>query len=500
MTSVLTREEMQQADRIAIEEVGIPSLVLMEVAGRAVADAAEECASGRPVLALAGTGNNGGDAVVAARHLRERDVDVTLVVLGTEDKLSDDCRAQLQMADRLGLTAEYLSGRPATLELPSLLARHPVVIDGMFGTGLGRAIEGWRREVIEIVRGSEAQVVAVDLPSGIDANTGAVQGAAFFAEVTVTFQFPKLGQLLFPGRAHCGALRVADIGIPPSRVREMGPLCELLTDDLIGQACPPRAADTHKGTYGHLLVVAGTPDRPGSSLLAGRAALRTGAGLVTIASSDAAVARIAPVLDELMGLSLGDRIEVAPILEALERRTALAIGPSLDLTADFVRALLEGAQVPAVVDAGAVTPLGSDLGWMKARSFPTVLTPHPGEMARLIDGDSHAVQQDRIGVARAVAERSGAFVVLKGASTVVVSPDGRVGITTRGNAGMASGGMGDALTGVIGALLAQGVEPELAARTGVQLHGAAGDRAAAKVGEPSLVASDLIRSLPEVLS
>jgi NAD(P)H-hydrate epimerase len=496
MTTILTRAQMQAADRIAIEEVGIPSLVLMEVAGRAVADVTEARALGRPVLSLAGTGNNGGDAVVAARHLKERGLDVTLVVLGDEAGASPDMAAQLGMARALGITPEVLDGKQAALELGALVERHPVVIDGMFGTGLTRPIEGWRAEAIEIVDAANAEIVAVDVPSGVDADTGAILGVAFHADATVTFQCPKFGHLLFPGRAHAGALTVVDIGIPPSRLADVSPFGEVIADDVVRDAWAPRAIDTHKGTYGHLLVVAGAPDRPGAMLLAGRAALRAGAGLVTVASDAETIRRTACAFDELMGRSLGDAITAGAVLEALKGRTALAIGPSLAPDPTLVREILSNAGVPAVVDAGAVISLGPDPSWLKSRAFPTILTPHPGEMAKVLGTDNAAVQRDRVGVARVLARSTGAHVVLKGASTVVASPDGRVGVALRGNAGMATGGTGDVLTGIIGALLAQGVDAELAARAGVQAHAWAGDRAAAKLGEAQLVASDLIASLP----
>jgi ADP-dependent NAD(P)H-hydrate dehydratase / NAD(P)H-hydrate epimerase len=495
MTTILTRAQMQAADRIAIEEVGIPSLVLMEVAGRAVADVAESRADKRRVVALAGTGNNGGDAVVAARHLKERGADVTLVVLGDEAGASRDMAAQLAMARALGIVAVVLEGQRAVVEIERF-ARRSLLIDGIFGTGLTRPIDGWRADAIQIADASAAEVVAIDVPSGIDADTGAVFGVAFHAAATVTFQCPKYGHVLFPGRAHTGELTIADIGIPQSRLEGVSPYGEVIEDAIVSEAWPVRALDTHKGTYGHLLVIAGAPDRPGAMLLAGRAALRAGTGLVTVASDAETIRRTACTFDELMGRSLGDAITARAVIDALEKKTALAIGPSLEPDPRVVREILTHAAVPVVVDAGAVVALGADPSWLASRTYPTILTPHPGEMAKILGGDTNAVQSDRVGVARAVAQTTGAYVVLKGASTVVASPDGRVGIAVRGNAGMATGGAGDVLTGIIGALLAQGVEPELAARAGVQAHAWAGDRAAAKSGEARVVASDLIAELP----
>jgi hydroxyethylthiazole kinase-like uncharacterized protein yjeF len=506
MSTVLSRAQMQAMDRIALDLVGIPAPVLMEVAGRAVADAAEELhddAGAGLLLVLAGVGNNGGDAVVAARHLSERGLPVVLAVLGDEARFSPDLVAQLRMASALGLEAAVLSGEGAAEALSELLAEASVVVDGLLGTGLDRAVEGPLRDAIERVNASPAAVVSVDLPSGLDADTGQVLGAAITAAVTVTFQFAKLGLLQYPGRELAGQIRIADIGIPPSRLEDVEPFAEVIDDDVIAEAFPPREADSHKGTYGHLLVVGGSPARPGAALLAGRAALRAGAGLVTLGADAVTLSRLGPALDELMGLELGERqLDPAAVLAALEGRDALVIGPALAPDAglgSLLREVLPAARLPVVLDAGALAALGAEPGWLEARPFPTVLTPHPGEMARLLGLDAAAVQRDRVGLARRLAESAGVHVVLKGAGTVVASPDGTVAITTRGNAGMATAGMGDVLAGLTGALLARGLEPGLAAQAGVQLHARAGDLAAAARGPTTLVASDLFAHLPAAL-
>lgn len=501
MPALLTRAQMQAMDRLAIDQLGIPALVLMEVAGRAVADAvwALYRDDPLPVLALAGSGNNGGDAVVAARHLRERGVPVRLLVIGEPGALSPDLEVQLAIARGLGLDAAFASGTFAAEALVVESDGAGYAIDGLFGTGLSRPVAGEHLQVIEALNLSELRVVAVDVPSGLDADTGQVLGAAVVAEVTVTFQFAKIGLLLHPGRDFAGEIQVVDIGIPPSRLPAVGARVELLTDGVIGEALPPREPDAHKGTFGHLLVVAGIPDRPGAALLTGRAALRAGAGLVTIASDRETVARLAPAFDELMGRVVGvERLDPDQILEALERCHALAIGPSLlpdDHLKAVLRRVLTEARVPAVLDAGALAALGTDHGWLDERRAATILTPHPGEMGKLMGLDGKAVQSDRLAVAQRLAASSGAHVVLKGAATVIASPDGSAAVSARGNPGMATGGTGDVLTGVIGALLAQGVAPGLAARAGVQLHARAGDLAVEEVGEVGLVASDVLRFL-----
>ena len=509
MQPVLTRAQMRAIDRHTIDVVGLPALVLMETAGRAVAEATEELLDrvdsslddAPAVLCLAGTGNNGADAVVAARHLRERGHEVTVMVLGAEADLSPDLGTQLQIANALGLETIAAEGISAPDRVMDALRGHSVIVDGLFGTGLSRPIEGWRRRVIEVLEASPQFVVAVDIPSGVDADTGQVFGEAVTADITVSFQFAKLGQLLYPGRARCGELRITDIGIPMSQLRLVAPqTAGLIEDDTLQAAMPPRAPDSHKGSFGHLLVVAGAPDRPGAALLSARAALRAGVGLVTLGSDAETIRRLSPSLIEVMGLSLGEeQLEPERLKNALEGRSAAIIGPSLNPTLETKEMLKESLStslLPVVLDAGALSALGGDLGWLRGRQGATVLTPHPGEAARLLGLDTAAaVQEDRPRAALELAKRSGTYVVLKGASTLVADPQGALVLTRRGNAGLATAGTGDVLAGIIGALLAQGVEPGLAARAGVELHGLAGDRAAEAVGQRALIASDLIRYL-----
>jgi len=503
MIPVLTAEQMRTLDQTAIEHVGIPSMVLMETAGKAVADSVSRLLQAepddRPVLALVGYGSNGGDAVVAARHLENQGYEVTLALLGDPDEAKGDLAAQLAIAERLELPALTLFDDITDENIETLLIDHSVVVDGIFGTGLGRPVEGLPGQVIRLLNDADNSVVAIDLPSGICADTGQVLGIAVEASATVTFALPKLGHVVHPGRSHAGEVEVVDIGIPYQLIEAIEPAASLIDDDEITDAVPPREANSHKGSYGHLLVVAGSPDRPGAALLASRAALRVGTGLVTLGSDDETIRRVAGALDALMGLSLGELLPRSEaVLKALETRTALAIGPSLapsDALETLLRDVVEVARVPVVLDAGALDVLGPDPRWLAARHFAPVLTPHPGEMARVLRADTAAIQADRIGAARRLADMTGAVVVLKGASTVVAEPDGSVGILTAGNPGMATAGTGDVLTGIIGGLLAQGVAANLAARAGVALHAAAGDRAAELAGVVRLNAPDLIEQL-----
>ena len=503
MVHLLTAEQMREMDRATIEDLGVPSMVLMETAGRAVAVAArelaEQTAGDGSVLLLVGLGNNGGDAVVAARHLANADVPVTLAIAGDPGRARGDLAAQLAIADKISLPTVTVHEDMADDDLDELVALHDVLVDGLFGTGLSRPVGGLPARLIDAVHRVAPPVVAIDIPSGVDADSGRVLGCAIEADITVTFAWPKIGHAVFPGRELCGDLRVVDIGIPNLLLERIEPAAEIVGPFEVDAAFPPRAEDAHKGAYGHLLVVAGTPDRPGSALLASRAALRVGTGLVTLGSDDETVRRLAPALEALMGQSLGHgAIDAGRLLEAVEERTALALGPSLvpgPALEALLRRVLIDAKVPVVLDAGALGALGADPSWLGARTFPTVLTPHPGEMARIVGCDTAAVQGDRLGVARGVAATTGAVVVLKGASTVIAEPDGRVGIVLAGNPGMATGGSGDVLTGVIGGLLAQGLPAARAARVGAWLHAEAGDRAAAAGGPIRLVASDLLDHL-----
>lgn len=498
MIPLVTGEEMQRLDRAAIDEIGIPALVLMETAGRAVADVVEERidAHGGNVLAVAGSGNNGGDAIVAARHLMNRGVEVTIALCADRGKISKDLAQQLAIAEKLDLPIIEVDHADTFVDL---LAGHEVIADGLFGTGLTRPIEGLQASIIEAINAAGRFVVAIDVPSGIHAETGAVLGVAVEADVTVTFALPKLGLLLYPGRKNAGQTRVADIGIPYSLLEKIGPRAFLIDESILEDAFPPRDPDSHKGTYGHVAIIGGTPDRPGSALLAARAAFRTGAGLVTIGSDDRTIERLAPAFAELMGHSLGPDIDPEKALQMLDRKTALVIGMSLTDSA-MMRRVIERAEAPVVIDAGALDAIGSDPSWLKQRKTAAILTPHPGEAARVAGLDTKTVQADRVKVARNLAEKSGAIVVLKGASTIIAGPSGEISLVSAGNPGMATGGSGDVLAGIIGGLLAQGLDPLLAARGGVYLHAAAGDAAREAKGEASLVASDLIDHLAGVLT
>jgi NAD(P)H-hydrate epimerase len=490
--------EMREIDRIAIQELGIPSLTLMDRAGRAVAEAAEALAAPRGrVVVVAGGGNNGGDGYVAARLLRGAGRDARVLALVPAAHLSPDARAVRDQAERAGVPVDD-GGALAPLEA----GVGDVVVDALLGTGLARAPEGaFARAIerIEAARLAGARVVAVDVPSGLSADTGRAPGACVRADRTVTFALPKRGLVLHPGAALAGEVIVADIGIPPEATRRVPVGCELLTEVEARLLVPPRAADAHKGDAGRVVVVAGSPGKTGAAHLALTGALRGGAGLVTLAARDETFPLALAGRPEAMSLALPGagplaRADLGALLGAASGADALVLGPGLPRgpeTGELVRALVERARVPAVLDADALNALAEHPELLRPFDVPVVLTPHPGEMARLCGTTIDAVQADRIGIAAERARAWNAVVVLKGAGTVVASPTEPPAVVGAGTAGLATGGTGDVLAGLTGALLAGGLGPFAAARAAAFVHARAGELVVRRTGIRGLVAGDL---------
>lgn len=508
---VVTSKEVRELDRLTIQKYGVPGLALMERAGEGVAKALLErfrrSAKGG-VLVVAGKGNNGGDGLVVARHLKKKGVPCEMVLLARKEELSQDAAENLRAY--LRLKGKLFEATPDSLELlGKRLQRNRLVVDAILGTGLKEEVRGLYAEVIAMINACGLPVVAVDLPSGLDGDRGVPLGTAIKAEMTVTLGFPKLGAVIYPGVCYAGEVVVADIGLHPRAVEEVRPQIELLEARDIGWLVPSRDPDTHKGTYGHLVVLAGSRGKTGAAVLACRGAMRVGSGLVTLAAPRSLNEIFASSLVEVMTEPLKEALEeeLEPLTDQdwrrlLDKKTALLFGPGIGLK-DSVRAtlrwLLRNLHIPWVIDADGLNLLAGEIDRLRNAKTPPVLTPHPGEMARLVGLDTAAVNRDRIGVARSFARDHRCYVVLKGARTVVAAMDGRVFINPTGNPGMASGGMGDVLAGILGGLLAQGFRVEDALRLGVFLHGYVGDLVARAKGEIGLIASDVIEGLPEGL-
>ena len=500
---VLDTARMREADRRTIDEIGIPSIALMENAGRAVAGAIEArfaaAARGRPVF-LCGRGNNGGDGLVAARVLAERGAAVAIVLLARGEDVRGDARTNLDVARRLGLPVTEAPDEAAWEACRPDVAAADLVVDALVGTGLRAPLDGLLAAVAGDVNAAGRPVVAVDLPSGLSADTGACIGASVEARVTVTLGAPKIPLVVSPAAERAGEMVVADIGIPSRVVDELGgPRVDLLTDGVVRSWLPVRARDAHKGDHGRIAVVAGSPGKTGAARLAGTGALRSGAGLVTVATPASCVGPVAAV-PEYMTAALPEtesgtaRRTAADVVLALGA-DVVAVGPGLGVGADpraLVRALVERVPVPLVLDADALTALADEPATLALRRDRiTVATPHPGEMARLAGTTVGEVQANRIETARRFAAEHGVHVVLKGARTVIAAPSGAVRVNASGNPGMATGGTGDVLTGAVAAWLAQAVDAAAATALAVHLHGRAGDLAAGRVGEAALVAGDV---------
>jgi len=506
---LLTAEQMRETDRRAIEEIGLSGLVLMEQAGRGTSDLLRERFARLfpgPVLVLAGKGNNGGDGFVVARHLLNAGWQVRTLVLGERERLSGDARTNLEVLLKIGAEVAFV---PAEERLAGELEKQGdclLIVDALFGTGLSSPLAGAAKRAVEWINGSRAQVVAVDMPSGIDATCGAVLGSAVRAQMTVTFGFAKLGQFLYPGAAHVGELRVVDIGLPALLNPSLDQAASLESFESAAGLVPERPRQGHKGRFGHLLVVAGSRGKTGAAVLCAEAGLRGGAGLVTLAGPAAEQPVLAARLTEVMTEPLADHEGhlSLPALEVITRlaegKQALALGPGLgtaDETVELVQRLVVSVPLPLVVDADGLNALAQRPEVLRERPGPpAILTPHPGEMARLTGLSVAEIEANRPQVAGEFARRFGVVLVLKGAGTVTALPDGRLFINSSGNPGLASGGMGDVLTGLVGSLLAQGLAAAEAARLAVFWHGFAADRLARTLGTAGLLAGDLLREIP----
>lgn len=505
LTPLPDAETMRGIDRWAIDERGVEGLELMERAGAGVVRALEQISPDGAVAVFCGAGNNGGDGLVAARLLREAGREVVVICVSDPGRLNGDAKANLQRLP--GPEPVRLDGSPWSGDGGARSYEEAVVaIDALLGTGFQGAPREDVAAAIEAIGALAVPVVSVDVPSGVDASTGEVAGAAVRATVTVTFHAAKPGLWIRPGKAHAGRVEVLDIGIP----RGVPADCEIgLIDGSVLEALPRRGADSTKFSSGHVLVAGGSPGLTGAPAMAARAAMRAGAGYVTACVP----ASVQPILasggtPELMTRGLADDgrgltvASVAAVLEASARGGAIALGPGLgrrEGAVAFARMLAHEARVPIVLDADGLNAHAGLLGKLAGRRAATVLTPHAGELGRLLDMDSDEIEARRLAHARGAAAQAGAVLVLKGDDTLVADPDGRVAVSPGASPALATAGTGDVLSGVIAALLAQGLDAFTAAAAGVRLHALAGVEAARRLGAPEgVIASDVIEALGAV--
>lgn len=495
-----TKQISREIDRRTIEEFGVPGVVLMENAGRAVASVIlAEYPSAKKMAVICGAGNNAGDGFVIARHLISSGKEVSVHIAQKKQRYKGDAKTNLDSLLEIGAPVKELEGK-----LPRIKDTD-VIVDAIFGTGLDRDVGGFYERLIKFINRQSARRVSVDIPSGLDADTGQPLGAAVRADVTITFAPAKLGMCIYPGIDYAGKLRVADITIP--KLLEENIPFELLTFKSCRGLIKKRAADSHKGTYGHLLVLAGSPGKSGAAVLCADAALRAGSGLVTLGVPDSISAAVEEKTTEVMSVSLKDSKDGTfhpdaheEVLRELEgKKTALAVGPGISTSrsaGEFLEKVITQCEVPITIDADALNIISKNPEILKKTKVPAVITPHPGEMARLCGMRTKQVQDDRVGVSTRFSKEYGCYVVLKGARTVVSTPGGEVFINPTGNSAMATAGTGDVLTGIIGGLAAQGYDYLQSCLLGVFLHGHAADLLLEETGTAGFTASEISRKIP----
>lgn len=504
MIPVLTSRQMRAADAAAIRS-GIASRTLMENAAAAlVEEALAAFPDWRRVVVACGPGNNGGDGLAAARLLRESGVSVSLFSLTDPSRYRGDAAENLALARESGLEPSSLARRRGIRELTEALGDTDGVVDALFGTGLSRALTGRAANVVEAIDSAGIPVVAADVPSGLSSDSGDLPGPSIRASLTVAFAAPKLCHVFPPARERCGRVVVREIGIPTAALARQGSRVRLVEREDAARLFPARPLDTNKADFGRLAVIAGSRGKAGAAVLAARGALRAGAGLVTIFCPASIEGAVVGALPEAMTRALPDRNgALVPEAARLLRRSlkgfdAAVVGPGLS-TEEGVREVLRqllGLSLPLVCDADALNAFAGEPAAFTRRA-PTVLTPHPGEAARLLSIQSEDVQADRLDAATRLARKSRSVVVLKGAGTLTATPAGRVSVNPTGTPLLSTAGSGDVLAGALGALLASGLAPEDAAIGAVYLHGAAAERLALRLGDAGLLAGELADALPE---
>ncbi len=509
---LVTRDEMRELDRATIEEYGTPGLVLMERAGQGVMRAIQArygSLAGLRCAVVAGRGNNGGDGYVVARRLRGHGADVSVFTTALPAELSGDAHLNYARYEALGARVRHLATEHDLSRLGAVLDDCDLVVDALLGTGFRGAVRGPMARVIERVNASPAFVIAVDVPSGLDADSGTVGGPAVAADLTVTFGCAKIGCYVDPGRGLCGDIEVVDIGIAAGALAAVPETYQLIDAAAAARLLPRREPADHKGRFGRLLVIGGSAGLTGAVAMAGEGALRAGGGLVTVALPRSLQDTLAAKLTEVMTLALpetGRRTisvrAVDEILAAAERADAVAIGPGISReleTAELVRYIVHELEKPIVLDADGLNAFEGRAPELARSRAELILTPHVVEMARISGLDPRAVETERLDLPGRFAGEIGHVVLLKGSPSVVGAPVAPTVLSSRGNPGMATAGSGDVLTGVILGLLGQGLVPREAAALGMFVHARAGDLAAGRLGEHGMIAGDILAEVPAVL-
>jgi len=507
---VLTSKQMKEIDRVAIEEMGILGPTLMENAGLQIFQNIQKRfleLNKEKIVIVAGKGNNGGDGFVVARHIFNHGADPVVLLLASKNEVKGDAAVNLKIADEIGIKIhEVRSPKDLNLQKGKILMA-TLLVDAIFGTGLTKPAEGLYVKVIELINKSKAYTIAVDIPSGLSSDTFQIIGPCVKADLTVTLAAPKISHVFPPAEEYIGELEVADISIPSFLFDKDDLKLEFVEEKTVVPYFKKRQRDAHKGTYGHLFILSGSLGKTGAAVMAGKAALKMGAGLVTVGTPESCLPIVARSMDELMTEPLPETPEKTLSSEALDRvlillngKDALLIGPGISThpsTAEFVLSLIPKIKIPAVIDADALNILASKPEIIKSLRKPAVLTPHPGEFARLLNISTKEVMEKKLELVPQFAAEYGVYLVLKSYRTLTAAPDGKVYVNPTGNPGMATAGSGDVLSGMIASMIIQEKNLLEAILAAVYIHGLSGDLGVEKLGEKPLVAGDIIRYLPK---
>jgi len=501
---VCSVEKMRLMDKTAIDKYGISDSVLMENAAISVCNVIDKeiGIKERSFTVFCGTGNNGGDGLGIARKLFSYGADVTIVLMGDKSKFAGPSKDNLKRTEKIGIKTISISD---IKKLDNIIARSDVIIDAIFGTGLARDVNGLYKQVIEKINNSGLTVFSVDIPSGINGNTGQIMGYAVLADFTVTFGLPKFGNILYPGFEFCGKLYVSYISFPPELYNDPSIQSEVTIPDIL----PERDPMGHKGSFGDILVVSGAKTYYGAPLFSSLSAYKAGAGYVRLAVPDFMVPNISTSAPEIVFVPMEPNNEGAIkeqnrslIEEFAAKSDCLVVGPGLSLcqeTQILARELASRIDKFMIIDGDGLTAFKNDIDILKNRTAPTLLTPHAGELARLTKLSSDEITQDPVSAVKALSELTGSYVVLKGAHSLICSPEGDIRVNLTGNNGMATAGSGDVLTGTIAAMYGQGMDVFDSIGAGVFIHGLAGDLAAEKQGQHGMTAADIMNCIPEAV-
>lgn len=502
----VTGSDMGKLDKYSIEQIGIPGIVLMENAALKIVKHIE---AQNNIVIVAGKGNNAGDAFAVARNLITGRRGVKLYCLFDKEHIKGDARLNFDILQSMGAVIEFLANGSELESFSKDIKNTEMVIDGIFGTGFKGQVQGIHSKAIQLINKYSKYTLSIDIASGIEASTGKVAEDCVKAHKTVTFELPKIGQLIYPGLNFTGKLVVESIGMPRQAIESIELNTNLTDMEFIQTNLPERRAEFNKGNCGKVIIVTGSLGMAGSGCIAAKASLRTGSGLVYIAGPASLVNIYQTVVPEAVAISLVDNEgviseeSISNILDKLKKCNVAAVGPGLSNNVsiyNIVSSIAENSNIPVVLDADALNAISKNIDILHKFQKPVVITPHPGEMSRLTGLEISYIQENRIEVALKYANKWGVVIVLKGARTIIANKSGTVYINPTGNAGMATAGSGDALTGIIASIIGQGTDAFTGAVVGTYLHGLAGDIAAASKGEHGLTAMDIVENVPYAIN